>query len=132
MFYKFNTLTQNLVATTQDDAVGRPITPQAFATTVKESPGIHYEYKTLRPAPSSLESGEGLHHEAGKYQVPITKGYRQLMKLQTLFLSHDGKLVWQKVPADKALYFFAAGLAVVGAGVSLNVLKKLISPPKNE
>jgi hypothetical protein len=131
MFYKYNQLTQNLVSTSQDVSVGRVVTPQACLGTLRESPAVHYEYKPLIPTgpvreASSVVAGHG------KYPVPNTPIYKNLMKLQTKFLENDGKLVWQKLPKDKPLYFLVLGMAVVGTLFSLQGLYTLASPPKNQ
>ncbi|CAG5130217.1 unnamed protein product [Candidula unifasciata] len=128
MFFKYNKITQSLSSATQDVAMGRPNTPEAFKVAVQESPEIVYDYKPLKVAEIQPSS----HGESGVYLVPNNKRFKRLMSLQAQFLSADGKLVWQKFAADRTLYYLSAGLAAVGFIWSLYGLKRLASPPKNE
>lgn len=47
------------------------------------------------------------------------------------FQISDGKLVWQKLPADKPLFFTAAALVLVATAWTAWSLKNFASPPKN-
>ncbi|XP_059175911.1 uncharacterized protein LOC131955705 [Physella acuta] len=131
IFYKFNSISQNLNAASQDVSTGQPITPQFFSE--KQAPTqlskVFYDFKTDLQPTRAQSSVSNL--RPGEYPVPSTKNYKTFMERQTKFLISDGKLVWQKLPVDKPLYFTAAALVLVATAWTAWSLKTFASPPKN-
>merc|ERR1712212_675128 len=67
----------------------------------------------------------------GAYPVPNTPGYQRFMDLQSKFCAADGKLVWQKMGTDMALYYTAVGGCIMATVWSFYYFNKMASPPKN-
>ncbi|CAL1527505.1 unnamed protein product [Lymnaea stagnalis] len=134
IYYKFNGITQNLNAAPQDAAMGRPITPQAFSTSLVKAPDVFYDFKTEAKALSATRrvSSQVADLKPGQYLVPNSPNYIKLMERQSLFSANDGKLVWQKLPKDLPMYYAIVGLVTAGVIWSVFCLKKFASPPKNQ
>merc|ERR1711860_16907 len=67
----------------------------------------------------------------GAYPVPNTQSYQKFMDLQTKFCAADGKLVWQKMGTDMALYYTAVGGCILATAWSFYYFRKMATPPKN-
>lgn len=46
--------------------------------------------------------------------VPTIPSYKKVQRLQTLFLTDNGRMVWEKTGSDRALYSTSMGIIVVG------------------
>ncbi|KAK0056077.1 hypothetical protein Bpfe_014478 [Biomphalaria pfeifferi] len=126
--------TQSISPASQDVAIGRPITPQAFSTNVTKTPEVFYDFKPLdvQALPTRQASTKVANLKPGQYPVPNSPGFKRLMDLQTLFCANDGKLVWQKLPKDMPLYYLTIAGVIAGVTWSLWNLKKFASPPSNK
>ncbi|XP_005089150.1 uncharacterized protein LOC101858075 [Aplysia californica] len=132
MFYKFNSITQNLTSASQDVSMGRPVSVQGLSSSIAETPKTFYDFKQSA-VPKKAEARQMSQSAvSGKYPVPNNSAYKKLMALQTRFTAADGKLVWQKLPKDMPLYYLSVGLVSAGVLLTFYTLKQMATPPKNE